>query len=147
MKVNIRPATARDRADWIAMRTKLWPDCPAERHNLEVAQILRAPGVVALAFVDEKLAGFAELSVRSDHVEGTENSPVPYLEGWYVSSPYRSRGVGRSLIAFVEDWARSKGFQELASDAERENRRSIRLHELLGFREVSTTVHFVKALK
>lgn len=147
MKISIRPATTEDRGDWIGMRTELWPDCPADRHNLEVAQILRAPGIVAMAFVDESPAGFAEVSVRFDHVEGTKNSPVPYLEGWYVSSIYRGKGVGRSLIAFVEDWARSKGFTELASDAERENSRSIRLHRLLKFREVDTTVHFVKRLK
>jgi hypothetical protein len=38
------------------------------------------------------------------------------------------------------------GYSEIASDAEIQNSRSIRLHSRLGFREVSRTVHFVKTL-
>ena len=147
MKTAIRAATAEDRENWIRLRFELWPDCPPERHRLEVAQILGSPGIVALAFVDGELGGFAEVSVRSDHVEGTTCSPVPYLEGWYVRPVHRGRGIGRALMAFVEQWAISHGFAELASDAELQNTHSIALHTTLGFREVGRSVHFVKAMK
>lgn len=105
------------------------------------------PWDVALAFVDDELAGFAEVSVRSDHVEGTVCSPVPYLEGWYVRPIHRGRGVGRALISFVEQWAISSGFSELASDVALQNSHSIALHATLGFREVGRSVHFVKTLE
>jgi aminoglycoside 6'-N-acetyltransferase I len=112
-----------------------------------VAQILSSPGIVALAFVDEEPGGFAEVSVRTDHVEGTVCSPVPYLEGRYVRSVHRGLGVGCALISFVEQWATSEGFSELASDAELQNSHSIALHATLGFQEVGRSVHFVKTLK
>jgi len=129
------------------MRCELWPDCVPERHGLEMAEILAGPGVVALALVDQAVAGFAEVSVRSDHVEGTAASPVPYLEGWYVRAAWRGRGVGRALLSYVEQWAVSKGYSELASDAEIQNDRSIRLHAMFGFNEVGRSVHFVKNLR
>jgi aminoglycoside 6'-N-acetyltransferase I len=106
----------------------------------------QAEGVVALAKVDGELAGFAEVSIRHDHVDGTSAAPVPYLEGWYVEENFRGKGVGRELVRFVEEWARERGFVELASDAELWNEESIRLHGTLGFREVGRTVHFVKEL-
>ncbi len=85
-------------------------------------------------------------SVRTDHVEGTTISPVPYLEGWYVSERFRGQGVGRALLAFAEEWAVAKGYGELASDSEIENKAGIDLHKSVGFREVGRTVHFVKSL-
>ena len=103
-------------------------------------------GVVALARVDEKIVGMAELSIRHDHVEGTSATPVPYLEGWFVSESHRGWGIGRALLEFVENWSRSRGYQELASDAELYNTPSIDLHKALGFREVGRTVHFVRRL-
>jgi aminoglycoside 6'-N-acetyltransferase I len=107
---------------------------------------LALPGIVAVAQAGSVLAGFAEISVRSDHVEGTSSAPVPYLEGWYVRQQYRGKGIGRGLLKFVEEWAVACGFRELASDAELWNEHSIRLHAQLGFSEVGRTVHFVKSL-
>ena len=146
MQIEIRIAGAADAAGWTRLRCSLWPKCPAERHALEIEQLLASKGVVALAHVDQEVAGFAEVSIRRDHVDGTSASPVPYLEGWYVEEKFRGKGVGRALVAFVEDWARARGFVELASDAELWNEESIRLHGMLGFREVGQTVHFVKRL-
>jgi aminoglycoside 6'-N-acetyltransferase I len=103
-------------------------------------------GIVAVAHCNGILVGFAEASIRADHVEGTTVVPVPYLEGWFVLEEYRHFGVGRSLITFVEEWARNLGHKELASEAEIGNERSIRLHSVLGFREVGRSVHFVKSL-
>ncbi len=97
--------------------------------------------------MDGEIAGFAELSIRRDHVDGTSASPVPYLEGWFVEEKFRGKGIGRALLAFVENSARERGFIEIASDAEIWNEESIRLHGLLGFREVGRTVHFVKVLQ
>lgn len=146
MQPEIHIARPEDSAAWARLRAALWPDCPPERHALEIQQLLATEGVVALAKIGNEIVGFAEISLRRDHVDGTSISPVPYLEGWYVAEPFRSQGVGRALIRFVEDWSRHHGFSELASDAELCNDESIRLHSLLGFREVGRTVHFVKTL-
>lgn len=63
--VTVRAATTEDRAAWIRLRYVLWPDCPEEKHRIEIDQLLRSDGVVLLA---EKgtaaLIGFAEVSLR-----------------------------------------------------------------------------------
>jgi aminoglycoside 6'-N-acetyltransferase I len=145
MKLIIRGATPSDFRAWIDLRFKLWPDCPLERHQLEVAQVSASPGV-AVASIDCELVGFAEVSIRADHVEGTSIAPVPYLEGWYVSDVHRGQGIGRALLAFVEEWSARNGYRELASDAALDDEKSIRLQAMLGFQEVGRTVHFVKSL-
>lgn len=145
--LRIRATRPADAAEWLRLRRALWPDCPPARHRLEIAQFRRPRGLVAVADAgDGRLAGFAEVSIRRDHVEGTTAAPVPYLEGWFVAAAWRGRGVGRALLGFVEAWARRRGFRELASDAETGNRRSLAAHAALGFREAGRSVHFVKRL-
>ena len=146
-QVIYRPARETDRPDWIKLRHELWPHCPVDRHRLEIKQLLKSEGIVVVAEIDGMLAGFAEVSLRHDHVEGTRASPVAYLEGWFVAPAYRERGIGRGLLDFVEQWAVGRGFDELASDAELENIQGISLHSKLGFAEVGRTVHFVKPLR
>lgn len=144
----VRRMTPEDFPEWIAMRNALWPDCPEERHRLEVEQLVHGEGPVFLAVDGRGTAiGFAEVSLRRDHVEGTEFSPVPYLEGWYVAPDWRGRGVGRTLVEAVAAWAVREGYRELASDAVVDNEASIQAHGRLGFQEVERTVHFVRKLK
>jgi aminoglycoside 6'-N-acetyltransferase I len=131
---------------WANLRSELWPTCSPERHRLEIEQLLASTGLVAIAIVAGETVGFAELSIRHDHVEGTTTAPVPYLEGWYVTRPYRGKGVGTALLGFLETWARAQGYVEIASDAEIQNTESIRLHIARGFSEVGRSVHFVKKL-
>jgi aminoglycoside 6'-N-acetyltransferase I len=147
MPVVFRPATPPDRDQWVTLRGELWPACPVARHRLELDELLKKDGVVLLAEEAGGLLGFAEVSVRVDHVEGTQSAPVPYLEGWYVRANARGQGVGRGLLAAAERWALGRGFAELASDAELENHHSRRLHAQAGFSEVARTVHFVKSLE
>lgn len=143
----IRRALSQDMEDWARMRKELWPTCSLERHRLEIRHLLDGDGLVALAIVDGDAVGFAELSIRQDHVEGTGSSPVPYLEGWYVAHANRGKGIGILLLTFVEKWSREQGHVEMASDAEIDNHESIRLHMARGFTEVGRTVHFVKKLR
>ena len=137
-----------DKSRWLELRRALWPDCPAERHSLEMDQLQHSDGVVLLAEdSDGQVVGFAEFSIRRDHVEGTSSSPVPYLEGWYVIPSHQRKGIGRALIKTAESWALEAGFLELASDAECDNQEGIRAHWDLGFREVGRSVHFVRPLR
>jgi len=112
-----------------------------------MSQLLQSGGVVFLAENDQaQLMGFAEVSLRRDHVDGASISPVPYLEAWFVEAPFRKQGVGRSLIDAVARWAIARGYSELASDAEIDNLLSIRLHKQLGFTEIDRNVTFLKKL-
>ena len=129
------------------MRRSLWPRCSEAKHDLEMRQLLKSGGVVFVAEDDQaKLVGFAEVSLRQDHVDGASICPVPYLEAWFVEAASRKQGIGRALIDAVENWAISHGYTELASDAEIENSSSIRLHKQLGFSEIDRNVTFLKTL-
>lgn len=89
--------------------------------------------------------GFMEVWLR-EYAEGASSSPVGYVEGWYVEPEHRYRGIGRTLIEAGEDWVRSKGCTEMASDTEVDNGGSIHAHQHLGYTEVSRNVHFLKEL-
>lgn len=129
------------------MRAALWPDCPSEMHDVEMAEQISNDEFAVLVYERSsgRLGGFVELSVRK-RVDGTMSPRVGYVEGWYVDPDLRGAGVGRALIAEAETWAKQMGFTELASDAGLGNEQSIRAHGALGFRETFRLVHFVKLL-
>ena len=95
---------------------------------------------------DGSLREFIEVSIRRDHVDGTTSSPLPDVEGWYVDRRHRGQGVGKQLLGAAEQWARERGFKEMASDAELENIESISVHTACGFLETSRAVHFIKEI-
>ncbi len=143
----IRTATSQDSEQWLAMRKALWPDCPDNKHTLEMEQLLSSQGIVFVAeHKDAGLIGFAEISIRNEHVPGASTSPIPYVEGWYVDNHFRGIGIGHSLLAAAEQWAKQRGFAEIASDTEFENSSSIAIHTAMGFKEVERSVHFLKSL-
>lgn len=71
---------------------------------------------------------------------------MAYLEGWYVEPDVRRRGIGRALVRAAEDWGRTQGCTEFASDTEIENAASAAAHTALGFEEVDRVRCFRKRL-
>lgn len=138
-----------DDPDWLSLRSELWPDCAKQEHLEEMASFLREPTrFVQLIVRDdrERGVGLAEASIRSDYVNGTSSSPVAFLEGLYVRPEARNRGIARSLVEAVSEWALSRGCGELASDTQLENLASQAVHKRLGFVETERTVFFRKSL-
>ena len=101
---------------------------------------------VFLLFADGKAAGFAHCQLRHDYVEGTDSSPVGYLEGIYVEEALRRRGHARALLAACETWAAGRGCTEFASDCELGNEASRAFHLHAGFDEANRIVCFAKRL-
>ncbi|HEU4352998.1 MAG TPA: aminoglycoside 6'-N-acetyltransferase, partial [Burkholderiales bacterium] len=131
------------------LREALWPGCARDKHLAEMARVVSNRGrhcqLIAYSSSHEAI-GFAEASLRSDYVNGTESSPVAFLEGLYVAPLARRKGVAASLVAAVADWARAAGVGELASDAVLENSISHVVHRALGFEETERVVFFRKPL-
>ena len=153
MEVRIRKATPADRDQLARLREALWPEILATEHARELQPILAGdtPGNMPLVnFVaeaaDGRLFGFAEVDLRS-HADGCNPAwPVGYLEGWYVAEEARHSGIGRRLLSVAEDWARSHGCVEMASDTWIDNELSQTCHVALGFEVVDRCVHYRKAL-
>ena len=130
----------------------LWPDELLAEHQEEARAILAGsppstmPLVVFVAETDGVLVGFIEVGLRS-HADGCDTRyPVGFIEGWYVGPAHRGSGVGRALMRTAEEWARSQGCRELASDTWIDHESSQRAHEALGFEVVDRCVHFRKGL-
>jgi len=136
-----------DRAEWLRMRRTLWDDCPGPRHDREMDEILEddSEDVFFAERPEGGLCGFLEVAIRS-RADGCDPGPVGYLEGWYVDPDVRRQGVGRALVVAGEAWARSRGCQQMASDAELWNTVSHAAHGALGYHETARLVHFNKPL-
>ncbi|MBW8892535.1 MAG: GNAT family N-acetyltransferase, partial [Burkholderiales bacterium] len=132
----IERCTTPNQPGWLAFREALWPQCPRAEHEAEMASTIAA-ATDLIAFLAYGSAGnpigLVEAALRTDYVNGTNSSPVAFLEGIYVVPESRGRGVARSLVAAVEQWALSAGCREFASDAPQGNTESHAMHRALGF--------------
>jgi len=148
--IRVRPVERLDAAAWLEMRHALWPEGSVDEHEREIERFLAGKAREPLAvLIAEDAAGrplgFAELSIRA-HAEDCSTNRVAFLEGWYVTPESRRTGVGRRLVTASEDWARSQGCTEFASDAVLDNVASIAAHKALGFADAGRLQCFRKDL-
>ena len=101
---------------------------------------------VFLLYIEGNAVGFAQSQLRFDYVEGTDSSPVGYLEGIYIASDFRNKGYGKTLLRACEQWAKERGCKEFASDCELDNNQSLTFHLHSGFDEVNRIICFAKKL-
>ena len=144
----IRKAEEKDLERAAALAAELWPEHAAAALAEEFRALLNSGnGVLFLASEAGRDTGFAQAGLRHDYVEGTESSPVGYLEGIYVREEARGRGTARGLLAACEAWAVERGCREFASDCELDNTASLAFHLRTGFTEANRIICFVKPLK
>ena len=143
----IRKAEINDLPILAELACQLWPDHTVEEMRLEFAEIItKNDAAFFLAYAEETAIGFAQCQLRHDYVEGTDSSPVGYLEGIYVADGYRKQGVARELLSACESWAKAKGCSEFASDCELDNVQSLQFHLNVGFEEANRIICFTKKL-
>lgn len=153
MSVSVRQAQLSDQHQLAAMRHLLWPDATPEEHRREIATILDSGkyGTLPMEILVSQnetaaLTGFIEIGLRS-HADGCDTAhPVGFVEGWFVHDAFRKQGIGRALMRAAEDWVRSQGCLEIASDTWIDDEISIDAHQALGFEVVDRCVHFRKLL-
>ena len=148
----IRPVQPHEHDAWLALRRALWPDHPPQEiadettHYFEQGQLWGLASVALVAQSDEgALFGFAEASLRP-YARGCVSSPVGYLEGWYVAPEHRRQGIGAELVVAAEEWARSQGCSEFASDRNETNLTSRAAHLALQFSAVDGNQFFAKQI-
>ena len=143
----IRKAEIKDLHILSELACQLWPDHTVEEMQGEFAVFFAKPDAAFfLAYTEETAIGFAQCQLRHDYVEGTDSSPVGYLEGIYVADGYRKQGIARELLSACESWAKEKGCTEFASDCELDNVQSLQFHLNVGFEEANRIICFTKKL-
>lgn len=143
----IKKANAQDVPALGRLAAMLWPHHSEEEMAEDFAELLKKMDAACfLAYDKNQPVAFAQCQLRHDYVEGTENSPVGYLEGIYVVDAYREQGIAKQLLAACEEWAKTMGCREFASDCELDNDESLRFHLRTGFEEANRIICFVKRI-
>ncbi len=147
MTLRIYKAEEKDALTAAGLAVQMWEDNTVENLAEEFSQIINSPeGVIFLGEVEGEPVGFAQCQLRHDYVEGTDTSPVGYLEGIFIAEGYRRRGYAKQLLAACETWVKEQGCTEFASDCELENTESLNFHLGLGFEEANRVICFTKQL-
>ncbi len=143
----IRKATVSDSSCVAKLAIQMWEDNMLEGLTEDLAEIIANPeSAVFLLYDGGKAIGFAQCQLRHDYVEGTDSSPVGYLEGIFVEEAYRNKGYAKELLKQCEAWAKSMGCTEFASDCELTNTGSLAFHLKMGFEEANRVICFTKKL-
>ncbi|MBQ2800733.1 MAG: GNAT family N-acetyltransferase [Lachnospiraceae bacterium] len=143
----IERAMPKDAAIIAKMAVKMWENHTIDELTIKFEGILDAEdSAIFICFVDSQAIGFAQCQLRHDYVEGTESSPVGYLEGIFVEQEYRHKGYAKVLLSKCEEWAKEQGCLEFASDCELDNSNSFAFHMNMGFSEANRIICFIKSL-
>ena len=143
----IRKAEMKDLTIIAELACQLWPDNTVDEMCSEMGEILaKLDAAFFLAYAEKVPIGFAQCQLRHDYVEGTDSSPVGYLEGIYVAEAYRKQGIAKALLTACESWAKTKGCSEFASDCELDNTQSLQFHLNVGFEEANRIICFIKKI-
>jgi len=89
----------------------------------------------------ETVAGFVFTTTRRDYFTGLAQAHIEVL---IVLDAARGRGIARSLIGAVEEWARGRGHANVTLNVFANNSRARAIYERLGYRP--ETVHYIKPL-
>ena len=143
----IYKAQVKDATIVAELAVKVWTSASVEDLTQEFKELLVSEdSATCLYIINNVPIGFAQCQLRQDYVEGTETSPVGYLEGVYVEPNHRKQGYAKALVKACEAWAKDKGCTEFASDCELHNTDSLAFHLHSGFEEANRIICFTKKL-
>ena len=143
----IRKATKDDALTLAKLAIQMWDENVLEELAEEFAELVSSEEAACfLKYVENEAVGFVQCQLRHDYVEGTETSPVGYLEGILVREEFRHAGFAGELLQECEKWAKEKGCTEFASDCELDNTDSLKFHMAMGFEEANRVICFRKGI-
>lgn len=143
----VKRAEEKDIAAIANLAAMIWSNHSVEELNNEFSDLfMKEEAQFFLKYENDIPVGFAQCQLRHDYVEGTETSPVGYLEGIFVKEGFRHKGYAGVLLAECENWAKSKGCKEFASDCELDNDDSLQFHRAMKFTEANRIICFTKKI-
>ncbi len=130
------------------MSLELFPGYSIDHLERDLLQVIESANQETFfAKSREGIIGFINVSIRHDYVEGSNSSPVGYIEAIFIKPDYRKHGVARRLVDLGEKWVLQKGCTQMGSDTWASNEHSRKFHLGLGFKEEDTLVHYIKDIK
>lgn len=143
----IKSAVKSDARVLAELAIQMWKDNTVMDLEKEFEELIANDKAVCfMKYVEDKAIGFAQCQLRTDYVEGTETSPVGYLEGIFIVEKHRHSGYAKELLRECEKWAKEKNCSEFASDCELDNNESLNFHIAVGFEEANRIICFRKDL-
>jgi GNAT superfamily N-acetyltransferase len=141
MDLQIREITLADASEAASLSGELGYPTSREVMRQRIASLSRNH-VVFVACLSEEVAGWIDVSV-THHLQ---SEPRCEIGGLVVSSNFRSRGIGRVLVARAEQWARERGLLSVVvrSQIAREGAHNFYLRE--GYARTKTSAVFTKQL-
>ena len=113
----VKKAIDKDSRVLSEMAVQMWESHTVDVLEMDFVETLKSEyAVFFIKYADNMPVGFAQCGLRSDYVEGTESTPVGYLEGIFVKVDYRNNGYAKELLIACEKWAKDMGCEECASD-------------------------------
>lgn len=141
----IKQAEQADALTLAKLAIQMWEDNTVSGLESEFAELISSEDAACfIQYAEDKPIGFAQCQLRRDYVEGTETSPVGYLEGIFVQEEFRHKGCAKELLQECEKWAKGKHCSEFASDCELDNVNSLKFHLAMGFEEANRVICFRK---
>lgn len=141
----IKRAEQTDALTLAKLAIRMWEDNTVSELESEFAEMIGGEDAACfIQYEEDKPIGFAQCQLRRDYVEGTETSPVGYLEGIFVQEEIRHKGYAKKLLQECEKWAKGKHCSEFASDCELDNVNSLKFHLAMGFEEANRVICFRK---
>ena len=143
----VKKASNEDRRVLAELAVQMWDSHNVDELELEFEEIINSESAdFFIKYVDNEPVGFAQCSLRVDYVEGTDSSPVGYLEGIFIDANCRNNGYAKELLIASEKWAKDMGCSEFASDCELDNADSLQFHIAMGFEETNRIICFKKGI-
>ena len=106
----IKKAKTEDAEVLARLAIQMWEDHTLADLADEFKEITEKEDAVCfIKYIDDNPIAFAQSQLRHDYVEGTESSPVGYLEGIFVAKEFRKSGYAAELLKECEKWAKEKG--------------------------------------
>lgn len=141
----VKTATNTDSNILAELAIQMWNNASLAELKTDFSEIANSQNAICfIKYLGNTPIGFAQCSLRNDYVEGTNSSPVGYLEGIFIEETHRNKGYAKELLFACEKWAKTMGCSEFASDCELTNADSLKFHLSMGFDEANRIICFKK---
>lgn len=132
----IRPAKADDLGTLVDLLRMLFSietdfDCDAARQHRGLAMLLAHEA--AVIFVAEMAGQVIGMCSGQLTISTAEGGYALLVEDVVVAEPWRGKGIGRELIAALEQWAASRKVGRLQLLADRNNAAALEFYHELGW--------------